>query len=569
MAQPGEYALQVLNGEMAGHVFPFVGDAAAIGRNAANDVCLPLDPLISRWHAQVSITPEGVIIEDRNSGNGTWVGTTRIYTRTQLVPGSQIRIGRTWLQLNSTPDEAMGLDDMSQQIVWVDEDESAAEYDAAEDSIVYAVGTEERTVPAEADREELRRRLHAFELVSTALGWSLDLQTVLVTLVDTVMQVMSTDRGSLWLIDAQTGELDPRVVRQPQAADGEAIQISRHIVNRALDERVAILTSDAMHDTRFQDVESVVGFHIRSAVCVPICRGDRALGVLYLDTTTRSSVIPEADLEMLTGLANQAAVSIENARLYTDLRAAYDELQSTQEQLLRTERLSTIGALSASIAHDMGNVVTPLVPLVRLLLRNADPDAELAEITERQLARMSALITRLRSFSRPTTVEKERVDANRVLEETVRLLQTEANHRSVDLVRDMADSLPEVVGDASELDRVFLNIILNAIQAAPEREGKVIVRSEVDEGDVVVSVIDNGPGIPADVLPHLFEPLFTTKEGGTGLGLFSSKRIVEDEHGGSIEVDTHPDGGTTLSVRLPIAGEAPKTAPPTGFDEDG
>jgi signal transduction histidine kinase len=95
----------------------------------------------------------------------------------------------------------------------------------------------------------------------------------------------------------------------------------------------------------------------------------------------------------------------------------------------------------------------------------------------------------------------------------------------------------------------------------------VTVRTEADEGEVSVSVIDNGPGIPDDVLPHLFEPLFTTKEGGTGLGLFSCKRIVEDEHNGSIEVDTRPEGGTTVTVRLAQA-EPTDASSPTDDDLD-
>lgn len=551
MARPGEYVLTVLGGELAGHVCPLDREVTTIGRNPANDLCLPFDPRISRWHAQVRLTPEGVLLEDRNSGNGTWVGSTRIYAPVLLPPGAQFRVGRTWLQLDYAARGPSPEEDYSGQIVWLEEDESPAE-SAREPvhSIVYPVGVNRELATAQADAEELRRRLHAFEVVSTAIGATLDLERVLCALLDTVMQVMKAERGFLLLIDEKTGEPVPRVIRQQTANETAPMQISRHIVDRALAERVAIQTSDAMHDQRFQNVESVVGLQIRSAVCVPIVRGEHALGALYLDTISGTKMFSKADLEMLTSLANQAAIAIENARLYTDLRNAYDNLRAAQEQIVRTEKLSTIGALSASIAHDMGNVVTPLVPLVRLLLRTCKPDAELAETTERQLHRLSAMITRLRSFSRPSSIERGPVNIHEVLEETLKLLQTEANHRGVELRREYAQSLPPVLGDAQELDRVFLNIILNAIQAAPEGTGVVTVRTEADEDEVAVSVVDNGPGIPAEVLPHLFEPLFTTKEGGTGLGLFSCKRIVEDEHQGSIEIDTHPEGGTTVTIRL-------------------
>jgi signal transduction histidine kinase len=564
MARPGEYILTVLGGEMGGYGFPVDRETVTIGRNAANDVCLPLDPRISRWHAQLTLTPEGVRVEDRNSGNGTWVGSTRIYSPVILPPGGQLRVGRTWLQLDLIAPQRTLDDDLSGQIVWLEEDES--QYEIEEEpaqSIVYPVEADQDASAAAAGAEELRRRLHAFEVVSGALGSTLDMETVLYALLDTVMQVMRAERGFLLLVDDETGEPVPRVVRQQTAEDEGPIQISRHIVDRALEQRVAIQTSDAMHDQRFQDVDSVVGLRIRSAVCVPIFRGERALGALYLDTTSVTTVFAKSDLEMLSSLAHQAAIAIENARLYTDLRRAYDDLRAAQEQVVRTEKLSTIGALSASIAHDMGNVVTPLLPLVRLLLRTCDPNDELAETTERQMHRLAAMVARLRSFSRPSSIERGPVDIHEVLDETIRLLQTEANHRGVELTREYAAELPPALGDAQELHRVFLNLALNAIQAVPEGRGAVVLRTEADDGEVAVSIIDNGPGIPEEVLPHLFEPLFTTKEGGTGLGLFSCKRIVEDEHGGTIEVDTHPDSGTTVTVRLD-----PATPPENGTSSD-
>ncbi|MGQ9730884.1 MAG: ATP-binding protein [Candidatus Zipacnadales bacterium] len=564
MIKRGEYILKVLNGEMAGHVFPIDTERVEIGRNSANDICLPFDPRISRWHAQLTLTPNGVVLEDRNSGNGTWVGATRIYTPVLLPVGAQFRVGRTWLQLDRSSPEVTYEDDVSRQVVWLEEEEEGYidEAEAAE-SILYAVRADRQISPLQVDAEELRRRLHAFEVVANAIGSTLDQETILHTLLDTVMQVMQAERGALMLVDEKSGDLLPRVTRQ-QAADEEApMQISRHLVDRAIEERVAIQTSDAIQDDRFQQAEGGAGLPVRSAICVPIFRGERVFGALYLETTSASRVFSRADVELLTSLANQAGMAFENARLFSDLRQAYESLQAAQEQIVRSEKLSTIGALSASIAHDMGNVVTPLVPLIRLLLRTCEPDAELAETTERQIHRLTALITRLRSFSRPTTIEKQPVDVNGILNETLKMLQTEANHRGAVLEREYAEGLPPVLGDAQELDRVFLNLVLNALEAVPEHEGRVVVRTGVDDGEVTISIIDNGPGIPEDVLPRLFEPLFTTKEGGTGLGLFSCKRIVEDEHQGVIEIDSRPGMGTTVIVRLPAANAETLSTTPT------
>ena len=133
-------------------------------------------------------------------------------------------------------------------------------------------------------------------------------------------------------------------------------------------------------------------------------------------------------------------------------------------------------------------------------------------------------------------------------------MQTEARHAKCEVSTELASDLPTVQGDLNRLDQVFVNLIINAVQAMePHDGGDVLVRSFLDGNDVVVSLTDTGPGIPSETLARIFQPFFTTKgTKGNGLGLFSCKRIVEEEHHGKLEVASEVGRGTTFAIRLPV-----------------
>lgn len=543
--------LVILNGDLEGARFPLSKGNITVGRKSGNDVCLSLDPRISRFHAQLSLREDGRWeIEDLDSANGTFVGQRRIHAPTVIHPSDRFRMGRTWMTLyDDTPSVSQARAVQSVQLTEV----GAGAFEV--DNVVYSVSAE-RAARTDAELAGLRDRLAVYREVGRALTFSLDVNELLNAIMDAMMECLPAERGFLLLVDRESGEMVPRVARQRRdtGAAQEKATISRHILEKAVNERVTILTADAMSDERFQEVASVRDLRIRSAVCAPLFHQENVLGVIYLDTTSGTHVFTETDVDFVAGVASQAAVAIENARLYTDLRGAYDELQAAQQQLVRSEKLSTIGALSATVAHDMINITTPLQPLIDIMLRDADVDAESEEAVRRQTKRLSALAERLMSFSQSETTELASADINAMVHNTLALLNTEFNHKSVKLNTHFGPDLPPVMADENQMERVFLNLCINALEAMDEMEGQALeIRTFQDADEVVVSIADNGPGLPENLTEDIFEPFYTTKDNGTGLGLFSCRRIVQNDHNGVIEYESVPGEGTTFFVRLPVA----------------
>lgn len=543
--------LVILNGELEGVRFPLSKANITVGRKTGNDICLSLDPRISRFHAQLTHREDGRWeIEDLESANGTFVGQRRIHAPTVIHPNDRFRMGRTWMLLHDdTPSVSQARAVESVQLAEVGSEELEV------DNVVYSVPAE-RDGQAEAEVAGLRDRLAVYREVARALSSTLDVNALLNVIMDSMMECLPAERGFLLLLDRETAEMVPRVARQRRntGAAEEKVTISRHILQKAVNERVTILTTDAMSDERFQEVASVRDLRIRSAVCAPLVHQENVLGVIYLDTTSATHVFTETDVDFIASVASQASVAIENARLYTDLRNAYEELQAAQQQLVRSEKLSTIGALSATVAHDMINITTPLQPLIDIMLRDADVDSDSEEAVRRQTKRLSALAERLMSFSQSESTELAPSDMNSIVQSTLTLLNTEFNHKSVKLETDFSPDLPPVMADENQMERVFLNLCINALEAMDEMDGQALrIRTYEDADEVVVSIADNGPGLPEDLAQDIFEPFYTTKESGTGLGLFSCRRIVQNDHNGGIEFESVPGEGTTFFVRLPAA----------------
>jgi len=238
------------------------------------------------------------------------------------------------------------------------------------------------------------------------------------------------------------------------------------------------------------------------------------------------------------------------------------ELRRMQQSVERTERLAAIGRLAAGIAHEIRNPLAAISGSIELLRSSISLDSEgneLMDIVTREADRLNRLITDLLDFARPRAPEKSALDVGATLGEILRVVENDRrlNPFSNRFQLDLPEAL-HVEADPGQLRQVVLNLLLNAADATPG--GEPITLKAVADGDhVTIEVQDRGPGIPLEVRTRLFEPFFTTKKGGTGLGLATVHRIIE-EHRGSIEIADASGGGTVFRVRLPRAVAAPGPA---------
>lgn len=231
------------------------------------------------------------------------------------------------------------------------------------------------------------------------------------------------------------------------------------------------------------------------------------------------------------------------------------QLRDAQEELVRQEKLAVLGQLAGGVGHELRNplgAIKNAAYFLNMVLEEPEPEVkETLEILEREVSTSERIISNLLDFARPKPPTRRKVDVNDVVQGALSRVAVPEN---IEVVTQMEETLPQILADPDQLGQVFGNIILNAIQAMPEG-GQLLVKSEVPSPEQLsVSFTDTGTGIPEENLSKIFEPLFTTKAKGIGLGLAISKTLVED-HEGTIEVESTVGTGSTFTVKLPIGGE--------------
>jgi two-component system sensor histidine kinase HydH len=222
----------------------------------------------------------------------------------------------------------------------------------------------------------------------------------------------------------------------------------------------------------------------------------------------------------------------------------------SDENLRRLDRLANLGTLSAGIAHEIRNGLTAIKTFVELMLQKSD-DKELAATVERELKRIDLMVSQMLRFAAPKSATFATVHIHDVLETSLRLLQHQISGKMISLKREFTPASDTVRGDDGQLQQVFMNLLINAIEAMGAN-GSLIVRTEMDHGKKIlqIQIQDNGAGISKENKMHLFEPFFTTKKNGTGLGLAISQRIAL-EHRGKIEMQSESGNGSTFTISLP------------------
>ncbi|MBI5556438.1 MAG: HAMP domain-containing protein [Deltaproteobacteria bacterium] len=258
---------------------------------------------------------------------------------------------------------------------------------------------------------------------------------------------------------------------------------------------------------------------------------------------------------------------------FGELAESFNEMAASLKdqcnKLQETERLAVVGELAAGMAHEIKNPMAGIKVSMEVLSQDSPLDSEDKEVLHRvikEIDRITALLKGLLNYARPPKPEMVSLDVNQILEATIKSarfsLKTPRNKekspaRQIEFVKDFSPGLPHIVADPGQLQQIFLNLILNAMDATSsisERPGVITIQTrQAAQGTVRISIADNGKGIESKALEEIFNPFFTTKPQGTGLGLAITKRLIEQHNGGSIAVANNPDGkGVTFTITLPV-----------------
>jgi signal transduction histidine kinase len=328
---------------------------------------------------------------------------------------------------------------------------------------------------------------------------------------------------------------------------GRAVTESHSAVPAAevLRTRTPVVVEDVASDPRFPDASLLREHGVVSSLNVPLYGQQRPFGVLGAHSTRRRRFTGE-DTHFVQSVANVLSAAIERQRL---------ERREHDRTMLRAEQMMAIGQVAAGVAHELRNPLTAIKGLVQVNRREAEslglPANDLAVI-EHEVRRMERTLQTFLDFARPPAPDRRPLDPAEVADRVVALVGGRARKQQVGLHVSRPDADARVEADRDQLQQLFLNLLLNALDAMPHGGGVEIDIRPPRDSFVEVSVRDTGPGIAPHILPKVFETFVSSKETGVGLGLPVSKRIAED-NGGTLSAYNLPGGGACFVLRLPAS----------------
>ena len=293
-----------------------------------------------------------------------------------------------------------------------------------------------------------------------------------------------------------------------------------------------------------------------SAILVPVHHPSLST-VFYAARTVEDPTFRESDLEMFQILAGQSATALENSRLYAEQLEYIRQIENSQKALIQAEKMAAVGRLSASIAHELNNPLQGVQNCLHLAGREDLPEEkrkEYFDLARSELERLMETSRRMLDFYRPNASTQTQVNIVDLLEYVLSLMYKQMAEAKVTIVKDIREDLPLITAVGSQIQQVFINLILNAADAMLPEGGELRITARTWEDHIELLFQDSGKGISNKEQANIFEPFFSTKDGGTGLGLTVSYNIIT-AHGGSLELLPDRAPGACFRILLPTGGK--------------
>ena len=380
-------------------------------------------------------------------------------------------------------------------------------------------------------------------------------EELLQTIVDKIVEHMKVPRAAVLMQEDVTTDFVARARANLQGSNGDAPMLAdnteviqwmrqnkRSLIKEELQFREALPRAKKIAD----ELEK-----IGASMCVPMMLDGQLVGMLALENKISGDMFVERDIRLLERLCGEVALAVRYRKF--------------ENQLLQTSKLASLGTLAAGIAHEIRNPLSSIKTFVQLLPTRPNDlefQAEFSQLVSNDVDRITKIIENVLSFARSSNVNmvEQRIEA--VIEDSIELIRSKIKRKNVEIIKNYGQ-VPAVKVDKDQMAQVFVNILLNAVEALPEQTGKIkitcttaMLESPLHERrrktqHLTVEIADNGPGIPENIKGRLFDPFFTTKAEGTGLGLAITYKVVE-VHGGFIVINSAEGQGAAFQVNLPL-----------------
>ncbi len=401
------------------------------------------------------------------------------------------------------------------------------------------------------------RELAALNEISRLAGQSLDLEQVLAATLNQTLSAMAGRAALVALIDAD--EAGSAVLHKHRGIPSQVVQAlerarwlpGQGVIGRIVQSGEQILATD-LHDDPHLAALIAHGFDV--AACVPLPAQQNVIGALAVLAQSGEQWGAHS-FQLLQAIGRQVGGAIENARLYTQVRQYAEDLSHSQAQLVQAEKLSAMGRLIIYISHELNNPLQAVQNCLHLVTHRSlskEKSREFLTLAQTEVERLINIVQRMLDFSRPAGPGENAVDVHAILQDVLALSNKRLSQANVRVRRAFAPDLPRLRANQDQLKQVFLNLVLNAVDAMPNGgQLTLVTRLDRDGKWAFIDVQDEGIGLSAEAMKHMFEPFYTTKSQGTGVGLAISYGLIE-QHGGDIQVQSREGLGSCFSVKLPV-----------------
>jgi signal transduction histidine kinase len=412
----------------------------------------------------------------------------------------------------------------------------------------------------DVQKQTSQRELDTILRFGSLISSSLNIEDVLNHAMKWAEEFMDAEASSVYELNRERNEIFIRLARgeKREPIRGIRLNVGEGIAGWVVKTGRPVVSQDVRKDKRFSDkYDQKTGFKTHAMICVPLIAKDEPIGALQVINKKSQKPFTQADFRLLTGMAQQIAVAMENAKLYQRLEEDFalttQELKITQEKLFRSERLMAMGHLVQGVAHEIRNPIMTIGGFAQRLKKELEEGHSLQKYVDailQEATRLEKLVKQVREFMNVQSASLTMDKIPPVVDEVIKIFKPLAKRQKVQIVKDIDGETPLINMDTAQLVSALSNIVENALESM-SGGGTLTLGVNRQNNNVLITVRDTGCGIPAEQLEAIYDPFVTSKTRGAGLGLTMVHQIIMN-HQGEIKISSQLENGTIVILRLPI-----------------